>query len=706
MNFPEDPTSPEIITNNSLEWQGISYDVKRRNLFGKKLETKRILDSVSGSACPGQLVAIMGPSGSGKTTLLDILADRVSSGKIDGTISVNKRPRSTVSFRAVSAYVSQEDSLIGSFTVLETLRQSARLALPKSVDAAERERRVQHAIDMMGLRSCENVLIGDVFRKGVSGGQKRRVSVAIELLKEPSILLLDEPTSGLDSAAAFNIMEYLKKLAAEDQCTVVVTIHQPSSDIWSSLSKVCFLAKGNVVYFDTPDRVPEYFAEVGYPVPPYTNPAEHVLNLTNTDFPGHGDVEGLIERYRKEPRAPTCQMQLLLADTVSTPGGGGDGGQLAPPSEKEIWKTVRPSKLVQFWTLLKRNFMNNLRNPGIYWVRFVMYVMLSFMIGTMYIRSNDSLTQFDYIPMLFYVQAFLVFMAVAVLPFFDEIRAVFARERANSNLNVLMFVLANFLAALPGIALIALVSTGMVVGIAGLNAFGWFFLNLFLSMVVSESLMMLLGAATPHYIIGIALGAGLYGMFMLVCGFMVPRDKIPAGWIWVHYIAFHTYAFGAFMFAEFHDEPPAGNAILRQFDLEDTDLGVNMGVLAAWTVGLQILFYLALLDLAFLDHCSQAGMIDVRGEAIISDTSSCDDSIDYPRRGPSEVHSEDDDEVPIVDYHLVEAADVRRVLSAEEATAVKVTKDKLLIGTEKGSVYAFDGHGKMVGTWINHTGAV
>ncbi|KAF4653673.1 Vacuolar protein sorting-associated protein 41, partial [Perkinsus olseni] len=100
-------------------------------------------------------------------------------------------------------------------------------------------------------------------------------------------------------------------------------------------------------------------------------------------------------------------------------------------------------------------------------------------------------------------------------------------------------------------------------------------------------------------------------------------------------------------------------------------------------------------------------MIDVRGEAIISDTSSCDDSIDYRRREPSEVHSEDDDdEVPIVDYHPVEAADVRRVLSAEEATAVKITKDKLLIGTEKGSVYAFDGHGKMVGTWMNHTGAV
>ncbi|KAF4663827.1 hypothetical protein FOL47_005536 [Perkinsus chesapeaki] len=564
-SYTRDPISKAERHSHSLEWSDLSFEVNRKTLLGKSLGIKKILKNVTGSAAPGEVVAIMGPSGSGKTSLLDILADRVSSGKITGEICLNKVTRTPISFRAVSAYVAQEDSLMGSFTVLETLRQSARLALPKRVSHEERERRVQHGIDIMGLRSCEHTLIGDVFRKGISGGQKRRVSVAIELLKIPSVLLLDEPTSGLDSASAFNIMEYLKKLAQEDQCTIIVTIHQPSSDIWQSLSKVCFLVEGNVVYFGPPDRVPEYFAAAGYPVPTFTNPAEHVMNLVNTDFPGHGDVQGLVERYRKiesEQAAANINVDEVQPSRTFT--------------DKEIWTAVRPSKLQQFFALLIRNFQNNVRNPGIYWVRLVMYLILSFMIGTMYIRTNDSLTQMDQVPMLFYVQAFLVFMAVAVLPFFDEIRSVFARERSNSNVNVAVFVAANFLACVPGIALIALVSTAMVVGIAGLHSFGWFYLNLFLSMVVSESLMMLLGAATPHYIIGIALGAGIYGMFMLVCGFMVPSDRIPPGWKWVHYLAFHTYAFGAFMFAEFDGEPPLGDAILAQYNLEDTDLGLNM----------------------------------------------------------------------------------------------------------------------------------
>ncbi|KAF4729154.1 hypothetical protein FOZ62_030697, partial [Perkinsus olseni] len=236
-SYTRDPVDKAERHSHSLDWRDITFEVTRKSLLGKKLGVKRILNNVSGSAAPGEVVAIMGPSGSGKTSLLDILADRVSSGKIMGDVLLNKTPRTPISFRAVSAYVAQEDSLMGSFTVLETLRQSARLALPKRVGHDERERRVQHVIDIMGLRSCENTLIGDVFRKGISGGQKRRVSVAIELLKAPSVLLLDEPTSGLDSASAFNIMEYLKNLAVEDRCTIVVTIHQPSSDIWLSLSK-------------------------------------------------------------------------------------------------------------------------------------------------------------------------------------------------------------------------------------------------------------------------------------------------------------------------------------------------------------------------------------------------------------------------------------------------------------------------------------
>ncbi|RAW21386.1 hypothetical protein PC110_g22171 [Phytophthora cactorum] len=220
-----------------------------------------------------------------------------------------------------------------------------------------------------------------------------------------------------------------------------------------------------------------------------------------------------------------------------------------------------------------------------------MYFCLSFMVGTMYLSTNDDLTEEDLVPLLFYVQAFLVFMSVAVLPFFIEQRAVFARERANSSLSVVSYVCANFLATLPGIFLIAAMSTALVVLLAGLNAFEYFLLNLFLSLVVAESMMHVIGAAVPHYIIGIALGAGVFGMFMLCEGFMVPRDSIPDYWIWGYYLAFHSYSFESFVFKQFENETSdAAKGILTKYGMEDVDVMQDMLYLVAYVAGFQIIF--------------------------------------------------------------------------------------------------------------------
>jgi ABC-type multidrug transport system permease subunit len=245
----------------------------------------------------------------------------------------------------------------------------------------------------------------------------------------------------------------------------------------------------------------------------------------------------------------------------------------------------------QFWVLLYRNSLNNIRNPGIYWVRLFMYFMLSFMVGTMYLSTNDNLSDEDKVPLLFYVQAFLVFMSVAVLPFFIEQRSVFIRERANSSLSVTSYVVANFLASLPGIFLIAAMSTALVVLLADLNAFGWFLLNLFLSLVVAESLMHVLGAAVPHYIIGIALGAGLFGMFMLCEGLMVPRSSIPDYWIWGYYMAFHSYSFESFVYEHFsREDSPSAAGILKRLGMEDVDTPRNMFILGGYVVLFQVVF--------------------------------------------------------------------------------------------------------------------
>ncbi|EGZ21813.1 ABC transporter-like protein [Phytophthora sojae] len=560
----------------TLSWKNLSYTVETKKTERCPTGKKTILSNVSGRCAPGELTAVMGPSGCGKTTLLDILADRISSGTIEGNISLNGEARNAKTFRAVSSYVAQEDSLLGSFTVLETLEMAARLSLPNAVTHHEIVERVQTVIDEMGLRVCEHTLIGDIFRKGISGGQKRRVSIAIELLSEPSVLLLDEPTSGLDSASTYNVMQFVSKLCKENK-TVICTIHQPSSLVYEMFTNVVILTAGETVYFGPREQILDHFTASGYSCPMYMNPAEYFISLVNSDFEGHADIKKLVNSFSSSSIA-----QSIVQKIDEDAAGVHNAAPVIP---------VKPSALRQFVVLMQRNSLNNVRNPGIYWVRLAMYTMLSFMVGTMYLSTNDDISEEDMIPLLFYVQAFLVFMSVAVLPFFIEQRAVFMRERANSGLNVFSYVVANFIATLPGIFLIAAVSTFLVVLLSGLHGFWYFLLNLFLALVVAESLMHVIGAAVPHYIIGIALGAGIYGMFMLCEGFMVPKSTIPDYWIWAYYLAFHSYSFKSFVFEHFNQvDTPTAKAILQRLDMEDVDTPQNMIILACYAIGLELIF--------------------------------------------------------------------------------------------------------------------
>uniref|UniRef100_K3WC79 ABC transporter domain-containing protein n=1 Tax=Globisporangium ultimum (strain ATCC 200006 / CBS 805.95 / DAOM BR144) TaxID=431595 RepID=K3WC79_GLOUD len=573
LTVKNDGGTPNAVTKNpcTLSWANLTYTVNVA-----KSAQKTILSNVSGRCAPGELTAIMGPSGSGKTTLLDILADRISSGQVDGAIELNGVPRNVKTFRAVSSYVAQEDSLLGSFTVLETLQMAAKLTLPSNITNEIINERVQHVIDEMGLRVCEDAPIGDIFRKGISGGQKRRLSIAIELLSEPSILLLDEPTSGLDSSSTYHVMKLIVQLCKEGK-TVICTIHQPSSMVWDMFTNIGILTAGETVYFGPRTEIINHFSAAGYTCPMYSNPAEYFISLVNSDFEGHADIGKLVQKYAKSSVA-TIVMRLIVDDR-----------SLA--HEADPMEPVLPSALRQFGVLMYRNSLNNIRNPGIYWVRLFMYFMLSFMVGTMYLSTNDEISDEDLVPLLFYVQAFLVFMSVAVLPFFIEQRAVFMRERANSSLNVFSYVVANFLASLPGVFLIALMSSLLVVYLAGLNSFGYFLLNLFLSLVVAESLMHVIGAAVPHYIIGIALGAGIFGMFMLCEGFMVPRDAIPDYWIWGYYLAFHTYSFESFVYKHFSEETsPAATQILQRLGMENVDVNRDMGILVVYIVVFELMF--------------------------------------------------------------------------------------------------------------------
>ncbi|RHZ38548.1 hypothetical protein DYB26_010040 [Aphanomyces astaci] len=494
----------------------------------------------------------MGPSGSGKTTLLDILADRISSGQVTGQIDLNGRPRPVKTFRLLSSYVSQEDALTGSFTVLETLRFAARLSVPANVLATEREGRVQAAIDDMGLRSCEHTVVGDIFRKGLSGGQKRRLSIAIELLSKPTILLLDEPTSGLDAASTYNVMAYIQKLCLSQKHTVICTIHQPSTKVYTMFAKVLVLAQGETVFFGSPHDLLLHFANIG--IPPQV------------------PLPDLLEPGRVLPIASQH---------------GFPRAQFAPLSKADL-REMKPSVGRQFLMVLQRTALENVRNPGIFWMRFVMFFALSAMSGTLYLNHDHQLTDVDLVSLLFGAPAFTTFLSVAALPFFLDQRAVFSRERANSGLNVGAYAVATFVAGLPGLALLAITTTVMVVPMTGLRGFGSFFGIMFASLTSAESFMCVLGVLVPNAIMGIAVGSACFGMFVLTEGFMVPKPAIQPYWLWGHYLGFHTYSFEALVANQFQGvKTPSADAVLTRFDLHDVHVGSHAGVLVGYALVLQ-----------------------------------------------------------------------------------------------------------------------
>ncbi|GAB9475333.1 hypothetical protein Gpo141_00012432 [Globisporangium polare] len=591
----------------ALSWQNLSFSVRRSHQRaglcrrqtheegGDGFETTTrtlklgddqhcILKSISGRSAPGDLTAIIGPSGAGKTTLLDMLADRLSSsdGLVRGVVEVNGRARDPKTFRSVMNYVSQDVAFLGSFTVLETLQMAAGLSLPAHTPQLTREMRVHDVIDAMGLRNCARTRVGDVFHKGISNGQRKRLGIAIELLSNPSILLLDEPTSGLDSSSARRVMEHIVQLCKEGK-NVVCTIHQPSSAIYEMLTNLVILSMGEQVYYGPTSNALTHFFALGHICPMYSNPTEFFVHLVNKDFHDQLSIMPFVTAWLESAEANTLRLDIARDHTKFS------------AFDDQVLQALAPSSWNQFTVLLQRNWVNNWRNPGVFWIRVLMYLLLSLMVGTMYLSSNEGLTIEAMVPLLFYVQAFLVFMSVAAIPALIEQRAVFQREVLSNSLNLLSYVSANLLASLPGIAFISLLATAIVVYFAQVHTFSSFFLNLTLSLVVSESLMHVLGAAVPHYIIGIALGAGLFGMFMLCEGFMVPAHSIPDYWLWGYYIAFHTYSFESFMYEHFsHVGTPEAWDVLKQYGMQNVNVTRNMLILAGYAIALQVVFVVIL----------------------------------------------------------------------------------------------------------------
>lgn len=565
------------------------------NLTVKTKNDKTILNNINIHAKKGELLAIMGPSGSGKTTLLDLLTQNIRSNlHYDGILNAQGSIK----------YVPQEDFLHGFYTVREYLDHYISLSY-KNISQAEREQIIKTNAELTGLTSALNTKVGDVFRKGLSGGQKRRLSIALELVSKPDILVLDEPTSGLDSMSAFHIVEVLNKLTREGIC-VICTLHQPSSQIWALLDKILLLANGHICYLGSTEGAKPFFESTGKLMPANNyNPADYYLFQINSDFDASiipakinqsfltwessgkaKEFEALREKEETEAQRPSSTKQSEVASLTH--------GE----AKFKMTSKKRTNAVEKCLSLCKRNIFNSIMNPGILGVRLFMYTMLTFMVGFMYFNLGDNFTDKDIVSrtsLLFYVDAFLVFMSIAVLPFFMVERSIINKEVKNKLYRPWHYQIARFITAIPGIALIAIISTILVVLPSGINGFGIFFVILLLSLIIAESLTMLVSLLVPHYIIGMALVAGFYGMFMLCQGFLIVKSDIPGYFIWVYYIAFHTYSFEAFMHNEFSGIDSFNSALYSNGD--DVLEFYSMGKVKIWKDIVILVCYCILIEI-------------------------------------------------------------------------------------------------------------
>jgi ABC-type multidrug transport system ATPase subunit len=338
-----------------------ALDIKKRARPGKPSRTVSILKPITTHFYPGQLNVIMGPSGSGKTSLLNSIARRLHGSvgtqyRLSGSMSYNGATPSESVIRSVTSFVTQDDdALMPSLTVRETLRMAAGLRLPKWMSQEEKNRRAEDILLKMGLKDCADNLIGSDLIKGISGGEKRRVTIAIQILTDPKVLLLDEPTSGLDAFTATSIMDVLNGLAAEGR-TLIMTIHQSRSDIFKHFSNLLLLARGGYpVYAGKGAHMIAYFASLGYECPQQTNPADFALDLITVDLQ-HADREAITREKVQHLIASWEQLPVNLSRQTS---------RIATPAELGSLKKEMKPFWVTYPIVLHRSAICLYRQPAL-----------------------------------------------------------------------------------------------------------------------------------------------------------------------------------------------------------------------------------------------------------------------------------------------------------------------------------------------------
>jgi len=522
-NVPvEEATTAESVDPIVLSWKNLNYDVP----IGKK-ERKKLLKDVFGIARPGRLVALMGSSGAGKTTLLDVLAQRKTNGVVAGDILLNGMPQDA-HFAQISAYCEQTDIHMKQTTVREAIEFSANLRLSATLSQDEKYNLVERTIDILNLRDIQGMLVGTA-----SAEVRKRVTIGVELVTNPSILFLDEPTSGLDSRAALLVLEAMKR-AATLGCSIICTIHQPSSEIFEQFDDLLLLQRGGkTVFFGETGleskRLTDYFHRNGAEkIPEGQNPADYMLEQIGAGTAAAKDAS--VDWYEVWLASPECQE--LLGNLERPDFTGSQQAQ-----KKETYERI--GKFEEFKIVLKRIQVMYFRMPEYNLTRWVLSLIQATLLGLAFLNISNNQRDATLTAGAMFLSGIQGSNQInQVLAPLMANRVVFYRERAGGTYNTFAYFLTTGLVEIPMVTVSVLLFSPVFYFLIGLprSRFGYFLLQLWSYTLWAVFTGQMFASVAPNETFA-ALIVPVFNMISnVLAGFLIRKPSIPVYWIWYYWI--------------------------------------------------------------------------------------------------------------------------------------------------------------------------
>ncbi|XP_055707480.1 protein white [Phlebotomus papatasi] len=505
---------------------------------------KHLLKNVSGFARGGELLAILGSSGAGKTTLLNTLAFRSPSGihiSSNAVRALNGVPLTAPDLRARCAYVQQDDLFIGSLTAREHLIFQALLRMDKNIPYKQKLMRVDEVITELSLVNCQNTVIGIPGRiKGLSGGEKKRLSFASEALMDPPLLLCDEPTSGLDSFIAHTVMQVLKNLVEKGK-TVILTIHQPSSELYSMFDKLLLMADGRVAFFGTPSQATQFFTSIGRPCPPNYNPADHFIQVlaicTCNEAESREAINKICDAFERDDIA--AEVKTTIKDLTCS-----DGLPAVMNSDSERY---RAPWIIQIRAILWRSWISMMKEPLLIKVRFIQTLMVAFLVGLIFFQQKlDQNGVMNINGAIFLFLTSMTFQNVfAVIHVFCAELPVFLRETRSHLYRTDTFFLGKTLSELPLFIIFPIIFTSIAYPMVGLLAgFDHYALAVLIMALVSNvaiSFGYLISSLSSSTSMALSIGPPVIIPFLLFGGFFLNSASVPFYFEWFSYLSWFRY---------------------------------------------------------------------------------------------------------------------------------------------------------------------